>query len=123
MGQVELNLDLLIAISVQREPLDIDMDPNGPFNWHQAMLLGTVDLCQAPQQKKGQVGQALLRPLREQHEHIVAAKLPKHIQKGLLACSNIEETTLGFLQWHAIPWRQALVCKPGYLEWDLHVCH
>ena len=51
-GQVEPNSDLLIAISAQRELVDIEEDPEGPLTWHQAMLLGTVELCQVPQQKK-----------------------------------------------------------------------
>jgi multidrug efflux pump len=36
--------------------------------------------------KKGQVSQVLLRPFREQHDHIVAAKLPTHVQYGIIAC-------------------------------------
>ena len=73
MGQVEPNLDLRIAIQVQRELVDIEEDPKGPLTWHQAMLLGTVELGQVPQ-VKSQVGQLLLRPLREPHDHIVTKK-------------------------------------------------
>ena len=94
MGQVEPNLDLFISIHVQREPVDIEDGPQGPFTWHQAMFLGTVELGQIPHEK-GQVGQVVVRPLREQHDHIAAAKLPTHHQEGIIACPHIEEPTIG----------------------------
>ena len=89
MGQVEPNLDVIIAILAQREPVDIEEDPQGPLNWHQAVLLGTIELGQVPQDN-GQVGQVVLRPIREQHDHIMAANLHTHVQDGLLASPNIE---------------------------------
>ena len=49
MGQLEPNLDLLMAMLVQREPVDMEEDPQGPLNWHQVVLLGTVELGQVPQ--------------------------------------------------------------------------
>ena len=59
MGQVEPNSDLLIAMLVQRELVDIEEDPTGLLIWHQAMILVTVEVGQVPQEK-GQVGQVLL---------------------------------------------------------------
>jgi len=50
MGQVERNLDQLIAMLVQREPVELAMDPQGPLNWHQVVLLGTLELGQVPQE-------------------------------------------------------------------------
>jgi hypothetical protein len=44
MSQVEPNLDLRIAIPVDRGPVDIEENPQGPLTWHQALLLGTVAL-------------------------------------------------------------------------------
>ena len=52
MGQVETNLDLFIAMLVQREPVGIADDPQGPLNWHQVVLLGTLELGQVPRDKK-----------------------------------------------------------------------
>ena len=84
MGQVEPNLDLLIAMLVQRELVDIEEEPPGPLNWHQVVLLGKFKLGQVPQEHV-QVGQVAIRPLRAQHDHIVAANLHKHVQYGILA--------------------------------------
>ena len=55
MGQVEPNLDLIIAIMVQREPVDIEEDPQGPLTLHKALLLGTEELGQVPQQMAKEV--------------------------------------------------------------------
>ena len=44
MGQSVPNLDLLIAILVHREPVYIEEDPQGPLTWHEALLLGAVEL-------------------------------------------------------------------------------
>jgi hypothetical protein len=46
------------------------------------LLLGTIELGQVPQEK-GQVGQVVLRPLKEQHDHIVAGKPPLFVVGGL----------------------------------------
>ncbi len=51
MGQVEPNLDMRIAMLVRPEPVDIEQDPQGPLNWHQVVLLGTLELGQVPQDK------------------------------------------------------------------------
>ncbi len=58
MGQVEPNLDLRIPILPQRELVDMQADPQGPLMWHQAMLLGTVEMGQVPYEN-GQVGQGV----------------------------------------------------------------
>ena len=69
--------------------MDIEEDPEFPLTWHQATLLGTVQLGKDPQKKKrGQLGHVLLKPLREQHDHIVAAMLPKHVQYCIIACPH-----------------------------------
>ena len=62
----------------------------GPLTWHEAMIKGKVELGQVPDEK-GQEGQVMLRPLKEQHDHIVATKLPKHLQEGVIARPNIDE--------------------------------
>ena len=80
MGQVEPNLDLPIAIQVQRGSADIEEDPKRSTRLAPSHDSGHSRAVPSPQQK-GQVGQVLLRPLRtKQHEHIVATKLPKHLQ-------------------------------------------
>ena len=85
MGQGSPNLDLCSAIVVQREHVDIEDDPNGPLTWHHAMLLGTVELCQISQEK-GQVGQVMLRPLREQHDHTVSNQALQTCPRWSIAC-------------------------------------
>ncbi|MFM7983713.1 MAG: hypothetical protein ACKPKO_30760, partial [Candidatus Fonsibacter sp.] len=54
VGQVETNLDLCIAMLVQRKLVDIEEDPQGPLNSHQIVLMGTVELGRVPMEK-GQV--------------------------------------------------------------------
>ena len=48
MGAVETIGDLFLSKIVQREPVDIEADPTSPLTWRQAMLLGTVELGQVP---------------------------------------------------------------------------
>ncbi len=72
------------------------------------MLLGTIELGQIPEEN-GQVGQVVLRPLKEHHDHIVATKLRKHVQEGMLACPHIEEPSPG----HSNGMR-SLEDKPSY---------
>ena len=80
---------------VQRELVDIEQgSQTGPLTWRQAMLLGTVDLGQVLDEK-GPVGGVVLRPFGEQHDYIVAPKLPQRVQYALLAISDTEERIIG----------------------------
>ncbi len=90
-------LDLLIAIQVHMERLDIQGDPQCPITLHHVVLLGTLELGQTPQEN-GQVGQVVIRPLREQHDHILAATLPKHVQDGRARVQSIVEPSASLPQ-------------------------
>ena len=43
---------MLIAMLVQKEPVDIEKDPQGPLYWHQGVILDTVELGQVNQETK-----------------------------------------------------------------------
>ena len=81
MGQVEPNLDRLIAMLVQRHLWTLQRIPKRPLNTHQVVRLGTAEVGQAPQANV-HVGEVVLRPLREQHDHIVAGKPPLFVVGG-----------------------------------------
>ena len=72
--------------------MDIEDNPQGSLTWRQALLLGTVELGQV-RHENCQVGQAARIPFKEQHDHIVAGKLPTHVQYVILGCPHIVETS------------------------------
>ncbi len=97
MGQVYPDLDLRIAMVVQRELVDIEEDPQGPFNWDLVVLLGTVELGHVLQEMAKEVKWC---PDRSGNNITTswAAKLHKHVQYGILASPHIDEPSIGILQ-------------------------
>ena len=48
VGQLEPNLDLIIAIQVHKKHVDIGEDPQCPTNWQHVVRLGAVGRAQVP---------------------------------------------------------------------------
>ena len=97
VGQVKPSLDLLIAMLVQKEPVDIEKGSQRSTQLAPSCASGRnrAGPCSS---RHGQVGQVVLRPLKEQHDHIVATKLHKHVHMVLLPYPTIAEPSPGILQ-------------------------
>ena len=88
---------------VQGEPVHIEQYPKGPLSWYGLVSLGTVQYGQVTL-VDGQLHQAMLAPLREEHHNMEGPSLIEEFQDSLGPIPDSLVPLLSWLELYPLIW-------------------